>query len=262
MSRCLPVLVAAGLLLVGTSRADEPPSDLNSLSMEVAALQTLDQLAPSSAQLKLLEALAKTTGDRRKRKAVKAAPALPKLLLEMREALLRGNENRIDEVGEKLAAAAESVKLDDEVILTEASRKPARLLLARLSPRQAAGMIAALGEEWKGPATRIRDALRAGRKLSAAEWKALRDEAADDVAWLVAGASPTAGEVRDKASALLDKARKADKSFDLTKAVAGLVGRVGPVRMLQNALERELAELLSNPRLGHAARALLAGRKK
>jgi hypothetical protein len=49
---------------------------------------------------------------------------------------------------------------------------------------------------------------------------------------------------------------------DLEKALAKLIGSVGPVQQLKNAMERDLAELLSNPRLVPAIRASVLKRKK
>ena len=138
-----------------------------------------------------------------------------------------------------------------------------------MTARQVARSLATYSDDWKEPAEIIQSALKTGRNLDGDEWAALRDDAADDVAWLLAGADAEGtADVRARATCLLDQAHKTSgkeakgKKFDLEKSVKQLIGKIGPLRMLQNALERDLAELLSNPRTAPAIQALLAARKK
>jgi hypothetical protein len=104
------------------------------------------------------------------------------------------------------------------------------------------------------------DELKAGPE----EWKKRRDGVAEEIGWLLAGfGKDKAQKYQDRAAALLDKAH-AWTEDELKKngpvleaAVQELLGDIGPLDILRNLLQRDLAELLSNPRLASAVEALL-----
>ena len=132
MNRCLTALVLVGLL-ANSLPAAEAPADLNDLSLEVLALQMLHSLDLTAAQLKAMAALAKTTAERgRNRDAVEGATGVRKLLADMREALLTGNEQRIAALGSKFDSASDQLDaLDDGITITAAARNAPRRFSAR-----------------------------------------------------------------------------------------------------------------------------------
>src|SRR4051812_11299590 len=88
----------------------------------------------------------------------------------------------------------------------------------------------------RGANIRLTQAVEQGRKLSNEEWKEVRDETADDIAWLLAGADLTAArEMKAKVIPLLDKARKVpEKEWKTRKSeievqMTRLAGRISPV---------------------------------
>src|SRR5262249_12051859 len=100
--------------------------------------------------------------------------------------------------------------------------------------------------------------------LEGEEAEDVRDAAAEQVGWLVAGPDAgRSGTVRDQVMALLDRARGLnDADFakqrpELEKAARQLVGAVTPLDVIRNYLEWAVAQLLSNPRLPAAVDALL-----
>ena len=102
------------------------------------------------------------------------------------------------------------------------------------------------------------------RGLKDEQWKQLRDEVSEEVARLVAGLdTEKAGHVSDRVVQLLIQVRALkDDEFkkerpELEKTARQIVGEVGPLDVLRHAVERSLADLLSNPRLAAAIDARL-----
>jgi hypothetical protein len=97
--------------------------------------------------------------------------------------------------------------------------------------------------------------------LSGDEWKELRDGTAEEISWLVAGfKADSATRVKKTVTDWLDRNHRL-KGADLTKqwptlekSAHQLVGNVSSLVVLQHYMERELAELLSNPRTTAALR--------
>lgn len=265
----------ASLLVIAPApapAAPTPPADANDLALDVAALQIIHHLNLSAAQLQTLAQFGKANPPRdRKRDAAKLSPEYRKALDALREAYARNDSAAIGPAAEKLDALAEkeNPELDDLVVATDAARRKTPEVVRHLSPRQVAGYFGYFSDEWKGPAELLAEALQTGRKGPATDWPALRERTADDVAWLLAGCDDDAlKDARAKAVAYLDRAHKlSDDEFKSQQpkreqAVHALVGKIGPVEVLRHALERDVAELLSNPRLGAALEARLAHAKK
>src|SRR5260370_35450936 len=102
------------------------------------------------------------------------------------------------------------------------------------------------------------------RGLKNDDWKDRRDDLAEELGILLGGVDEKkAKRVNDAVVALVDTAKGLSdddfkaKQADLEKEAEKLVGEVGPERVLRNRVERTLAELLSNPRLGPALEARL-----
>src|SRR5262249_20292363 len=117
-----------------------------------------------------------------------------------------------------------------------------------------------LYDELPDPMATMREALRNGEKQKDKEWTATRDDAAAEVAWLVAGFDkPREAKVREQVAGLLDRVHPIWKEKELGDAPAALekelqeiMGDVGPAEVLRHVIERDLAELLSNPQLAAA----------
>ena len=159
---------------------------------------------------------------------------------------------------------AETPEIDDGIEITDAARRRAPEVLAALTARQVATHIAAYGDQFPDPLERLLEALGKVRGLKEAEWKELRDDVSDEVGRLVAGLDiDKAGEISDQVVQLLIQARALKENElkkerpELEKIARQIVGKIGPLDVLRNAVERTLAELLSNPRLAAAIEARL-----
>jgi hypothetical protein len=245
--------------------------DLNEVSLEVAALQALAQLQLTPAQLKDLARRARdTTQKEQPRQVVSASDKFRQTLTGLRNALVANDPQRIDELGSALNELYDKEKpeLDDSVEITDEARRQAPEVLRRLSAPQVAGYLGAYADQVPDPGEMLADALREARKLSGMEWQQLRDDAAEQVGWLLAGPDAEAEEqVRDDVTALLNRAHRlsardfAAQKGKLEEKARALAGKLGPTDVLRHYMERSLAELLSNPRLPAAVVAHLKKKK-
>src|SRR5262249_21582281 len=180
-------------------------ASLTELSLEVAAFQTLYLFQFTPEQMKSLRTLARETADPdgNTRHAAKATDAYRKTLENLRDALVRADDgDRIADLQEELEKlrTSEDPALDDTVELTDEARQRAPELLRRLSARQVAAFLSSYGDAAPDPVESLLDALDTVRTLKADEWKALRQDLADQVGRLVAGLDA------DKATAVGDRA--------------------------------------------------------
>src|SRR5262249_40933376 len=123
--RALTIVVSlsalAGLILAAGAAPKEekkrPKRELNNLSLEVAALQVIWQLDFTPGQLKELGAIAKDTvpQNARRRKASKASTGYYGTVHDLRDALLKADDEKIMLLTEKLDKLndTESPELDD-----------------------------------------------------------------------------------------------------------------------------------------------------
>jgi hypothetical protein len=236
--------------------------------MEVAALQALYQFRFTPEQMVKLKKLAGETAEETgARLAVAVSDAFRRTLFDLRSALVKADdEERIAKLFERLEDLrdAENPELDDAVELTDAARRRAPEVLGWLNARQVATHLAGYGDEFPDPLERILAALNKVRGLKDEQWKQLRDEVSEEVARLVAGLdTEKAGHVSDRVVQLLIQVRALkDDEFkkerpELEKTARQIVGEVGPLDVLRHAVERSLADLLSNPRLAAAIDARL-----
>ncbi len=262
-------LVAAGMLLSPLAFAADAVN-VNDVSLEVEALQTLRGLSLTPAQLKALAVLAKEVAPKaRERKAGKASEKYRAALTELRDALRQNDADKIDTLTEKRddLRDAEKPDLDDDVEATDAAKRKAPEALRLLTAKQVIDHVGTY-EEVPDPLNLVKTALKDGLDLDDKEWKESRDETATDVGWLLAGFDDAkAGAIAKRVSALLDKAHAwkgvelTKRQGDIEKAVQEIRGEVGPTDVLRNLLQRDLAELLSNPQLVNAIEARLKDEK-
>lgn len=238
--------------------------ELVALKLEVAALEKLYHLELNARQLTVfLELAAKTAAPLPKTAEVRASPAYRQVLKDLHGALVDEEEERIQQLNEKLEALheKETTEIEDEFEMTDAAMKAAPKAFKLLSAAQVVAYLAALDDEVPDPVERVLSAVEEGEELSGDEWKELRDETAEEVAWLVASfAGDNTPKVRKAVTAFLERGHRF-KGEELKKEWAGLeksahqlVGNVSSLVVIQHYLERELAELLSNPRTMTALR--------
>jgi hypothetical protein len=275
--RFLTLWAVCGLLILAAGfeapRAEGKgvEGDVNVLSMEVVALQTLHQLQATKAQLQELKRLAATTAEKvGPRRQVEVSDKFHKALIQLRDALVEGKEERIDELNRAIDELREKEKpdLDDYAEISDDARREAPALLRRFSARQVAGFLADYAADFPDPVEMLTGAFEEVRKLSRREWGGLRDDVAEQVGWLVAGMDGDAEEkVREQGAALITRARQLkDDEYkkqrpELEKAARELAAKVGPTDVHRHFLEHGLAELLSNPRLAAAVEARLKAMK-
>jgi hypothetical protein len=232
--------------------------DLNDASLEVQALQAFHQIGFTPAQLKELAKLAKDTAMKpRERKEPKANEKFRTALLELRAALRKNDEDKIDDLIEKVDKLrdSEEPKLDDKIEVTEAARRSALEAIRLLGAKQLADYVV-LYEDLPEPLAKVRETLKDNLKSKDDAWKKARDEAADEVGWLVGGFDTArVTKVKEQVTALLDKghawneAELKKQQDELGKSMREIMGDVGPTEVLRHIVQRDLADLLSNPQL-------------
>jgi hypothetical protein len=259
------IILSAVLLAPASSRAAEPKADrlsLSNLSLEVAALQTLQRFQMTATQMEALRKLAPDTVQTAKRQAGKASDKYRQTLVDLRAALLRGDEDRVEQLEDRLAEIddAEEAELDDEIEITATARRRASEVLLTLSPRQVAAFLSDPPE----PMERMMLAFDAVGRLKDDDWKDFSEDLVGELSWQLGGLDPDRSRmVADKVAQFLGMLRSMKKDElkkqrpDLEKAARQFVGSVPPTVVLHNAAEHALAELLSNPRLSSAIEARL-----
>jgi hypothetical protein len=237
--------------------------ELVALKLEVDTLEKLYHLELNADQLSSLLKLAeKTAAKLPATHEVQAEAEYRRLLKDLHGALLAEDEERIAELNEKLDELQEKEPIAiDAFEMTDAALRVAPQAFKLLSAAQVAAYLAALDDEVPDPVERILSALEEGEDWADDEWKELRDETAEEVAWLVAGFNTENAQKALKAvTALLDRGHRFQgeelkKEWPvLEKSAHQLVGNVSSLVVMQHYLERELAELLSNPRTVAALR--------
>jgi hypothetical protein len=255
--------------LTSLAQEDAKTLSLNTLSLEIQALQTLHQFDFTKTQLEKLQQMAVGTAPKdQKRKAGKASKEFREILQTLRKALMDAKDDeRISKLSDELDALRDKEKpvLDDHVDITEAARKPAAEAFRLLRPSQLAYYIAHIADNIVDPLDHLIEALDDTRAMTEEEWKEQRDEIAEDISRLAVGLDPVKSKaMSDEIGSLMARARKLTKvdfqkqQLDLQKAARKIIGDVSAVDVLRHQVEVDLATLLSNPRLPQAIRARLA----
>jgi hypothetical protein len=234
------------------------------LKLQVDVLEKFYHLELNTRQLSALLKLAeKTAAQLPATREIQAGGEYRNILKGLHDALLSQDADRIHELSEKLdeLQEKESISISDEFEMTEAALAAAPQAFRLLSAAQIVAYLASLDDEVPDPVERILSALEEGEELDDEEWKELRNETAEEVAWLVAGFNTdNAAKAKKAVTGLLDRGHRLQgeelsKQWpDLEKAAEQLVGNVSSLVVLQHYMERELAELLSNPRTTTALR--------
>ncbi len=256
--------VLGGWWLVGWCFAEEPKKgfmpSLTSLSLEVAAMETLHDFKLTGPQVEVLRKLAMETAPKdQSRRPGKGSEKLRKALTSLHQALVENkDDDRVNQLADQVdeLRETENPDLDDGIEISEEARRRAPEIFQLLSARQVAGYLAAVSGNIADPRERLMEALEKVRGLSQDQWKDFRDEIADEIGPLVAGLDEEKAErVGDEAVQLLIMARgMKDPEFkkqkrELEEKARKIVGNIGSMEVLQNVMEHSLAGLLSNPQL-------------
>jgi hypothetical protein len=237
----------------------EPREEISRISLQVSALQCLALLKSTPDQLETLSKMARGTAPKpQARKQVQVTEKHRKTLTDLRTALLDGNDAKVASLSEEMKALHEKepVDLDDAIEVVAPARKRMTEVLRLYNARQLATFIGSYGEEFPDPVERLLAGFNDARELTGDEWSKSRKQLVETLGWLVAGRdADAAGMVEKEAAALLDKAHDLNEEAfkkqqeDLETAAKKLVGQVEGTQVIRNLLERDLAELLSNPEL-------------
>ena len=266
----MPFAAAATSIAVAQSKSSAAQDDPQQLSLEVTALQALSHLDLSAAQLQELLRLAKGAASAPKSSGkTKVNAAFVKTLKALRTALLDDDGDRIDELKAMLIEIMDKdrVQIEDRVAISETARRQASQVIRLLKPSQARAYLDILDDDDIDLADLLEATLEKGKNADAAAWRTMRDQATADAAWLLAGSDDGRTRLATKlVTAILDQHHGAkpgkNAAPDLEKQVQQLIGTLDPFLMLRNAMEREMAELLSNPRLPLAIQHTLEQRRK
>jgi hypothetical protein len=253
----LCVALVAGSNVAGQGKKKVPPKGppLRAMLLEIAALETVDLLELTPAQIKAVQEMAARTGDqtRRKRPLPDVSDAYRSALEALHKAALKGDMS--EEAADKFRSISDKdgVEVDASYEISEAAREKCKELFRLLTPPQLAACIGAL--EIGDPVQMLADAVTDGRGASDEDWKAQRDEATAEVAKLLRGVNQSsAADVAAELSGVLDMLRgqevsAAEVQSRLEDVVPKMEKKIGPLLVIQNCVEHALAEFLSNPRL-------------
>jgi hypothetical protein len=263
------LLIVAGFCFCAHSLQAAPQARNNQthLEREVAALTTVSELELTDAQLRAIEPICKEA-------AVHAPPTSAPAgsdryrgsLRALREALVQGEEEKVAEQQQKVDSLREAEKIepDTDFSISDAARAKAPGVLAMLSTAQVANYISAHAEDVPGALETITDALDQCRQQNEADFAALRTEAAEQTGLLLAGLDKSAARpIEQKVTDLLDKVKKMnDAEFKsqrdaLTNQAKQIATGADPIEGLRHWMEREIADLLSNPATSDAIDARL-----
>jgi hypothetical protein len=285
LASVLVLTILSAVLAAGPRAGDKKPpakarnvvkgkaaEELVLLKLEVDALEKLYHLELNARQLPAMLALAeKTAAKMPETKEVQAGEEYRNVLKSLHDALLSQEEERIRELSDKLGELQEkeTLSIEDAFDMTDAAMAAAPQAFRLLSAAQIIAYLSALDDEVPDPAERILSALEEGAEAKDDEWKQLRDETAEEVAWLAASfKTESTARVKSSVIAFLDRNHRF-KGEELTKHwpalekdAHNLVRNVTSLMVLQHYMERELAELLSNPRAATAIRSWMKKSKE
>jgi hypothetical protein len=204
-------------------------------------------------------------GEARQRKKGQVSKNYLKVLIDLRAAFIAGQKERINELSEQLEEliAEEEPQLDDAVDISDKARKTAPIQLRYFAATDTARYIASYGKDFPDPYSLMFKAMRLdgkGAKLPPEEWKTTRAFVMQEVGWHLGGldvnkrqkVSEDAGKFLDQAYSMSDDELKREfrkYTVGLRADMGKLVNPNGPMDIIKNVLEQDVAELLSNPRL-------------
>jgi hypothetical protein len=237
------------------------PPDLNDLSLRITALQTLYEFDFTGEQLNTLKTLASDTAQKDARTPAKGNAKLLQGFKDLHAAILKGDDDKIGELKDQLDELKDDdeVDLDDDVDPTDAARAKTPEFLKKIKASQIAAYLAVHAEELSDPAEQMIDSLTEQRSGDSDDPEGDAQDAADDIAHLVAGLDAAKGkEISDQVVAWFKANRELkDEEFNarkgsLDESAKKIVGELPAMTIISHWLDYEIATLMSNPQLGGA----------
>jgi hypothetical protein len=257
--RIYPAAVVILLGLLGSAPGQEAASkDLNTLSMEIAAMRKLDGLSITRQQLKIIAGWVNETSEKpRDRDPARVNLKFRKAILELHAALAQKKPADVViplQMKANDIKALDRIELDDDHGTTAPARKRAQELFKTMKTPQVAALLTSA--EDSDPEELLHTALKRSRELKDKEWRDARDEAATELAHAIGGTDDArAQQIKDQVVAMLDKAHALPRQDfaraepDLERQIARLAGMATPIEVLRNRAILNLATVLSNPTL-------------
>jgi hypothetical protein len=251
--------VQAEAQIAGRSSADAA----RALSQQVWALQTLHDLDLNAQQLDALRTAApKLDDDPVARAPGRVSAKYLATLQALRQALL-GNKDDDDKDGiDSLRDDLESIQedeqidLDDHVRIADAARSAVPGVMKVIQPSQIAGYLAIYQDEVPDPVQSLVKAADDSRGLDEGKYGSLVAETVKEAGIMVAGLDA------DKAAAVADRVKQwladnralGDAEYkaarpQLEQSAKAVLGDLDSFEVLRHWIERDVAELLSNPQL-------------
>jgi hypothetical protein len=243
-------------------------TSLSMLSLEVTALQGLHRFQITQQQM---EALKKTLGDvsenSDKRQPGKGSDKVRKRLIDLRDALVEGDGERIADLEEKLADLLdeEEPDLDDRIKVAPEAVKQGAAFLRMLRPAQIVSYLGESSEELPDPLQTLLDVFEVVGESKDDEWNGLVDQIVEETRWQLGGLDlkkndAIALKVRQflkKVRTTSEKKKLDDERANLEKEAQQLVAATPPTVILNHIVEHAVAELFANPALSQALNAHL-----
>jgi hypothetical protein len=255
------------LTQAGSGASGSPTTDVIALSQQVRAMQRLHDLDPSAEQLQAIKALAsQTIAPAGVPEATKVSPKYLQALIAMKAALSKAdNDDEITDAKDALDEIEddEDVDLDDLVDITAAARANATAILLKFSAAQIADYLGTLGDDAPDLDETVSDALDDVRDASRGEVDEVINDDTEEAGILVAGLDlEKSAELRKQFSEILASSRKLSNSGyakqrpELEESLKKLIAGTDSFVLLRHSMERDLANLLSNPQLLNAIDAM------
>ena len=256
----LPALVLA---IVGftASLPAAGPAPRGDLELEIAALTKLHDMELTSEQLRSFKKLAGQVTAGKPPAPGKMTPAYRTALVALRAAFAQADEEKIADAQDKVddIRDEQDIEPQTEMTISDSARKHAAEAMDLLSASQIANYLAEHSDDVPDALQTLLDAIDESRDMEEADYASLKTEACEQVAMLIAGLDPAAqepiikkvGQWLDRAKAMSDADVK-NKRAQLEQAAKDIVGNPDPMAQLRHWMEREMADLLSNPELSTA----------
>jgi len=223
-------------------------------------MSTISDLELTGEQIKALRTMADGAASDDAKVQTSQDPDYQSALQAYCDAFQSGDDQKISDAQNRLEDIRDQQNIDPsiDIAITQQARQKAAAAVKLLSSSQIANYLSEHGDDVPDAADTIIDAIDQCRDATDADFESIRAEASSQAALLVAGLDPdaqrkVAGQVKD----LLTKARQMSaRAFKNREpnldAQARKIATVDGFLALRHWMEREMAELLSNPQLASA----------
>jgi len=256
----LPAILLAIVGIVPSLPAAGQPARGN-LELEVAALTRLHDLELTNEQLQSFKKLAGEVTPGKAPAPGKMTPAYRNALAALRSALVQADEEKISDAQDKVddLRDEQDIEPQTDVTISDSARKHTDEAMELLTATQIAAYLAEHSDDVPDALQTMLDAVDESPGMSETDYASLKSEAAEQVAMLLVGLDPSAqepivkkvGQWLDRAKAMTDADVKS-KRPQLEQSAKEIVGKPDPMAQLRHWMEREMADLLSNPQTSAA----------